>query len=291
MCGCVLISMDGSAGADATQTEKEKPRELHPHEPEYSDVGFLSKDEMAERRLRRKELESEKSTRLSQNRIGERERLKSESQLEARRVRLRFLALTDGPRPPESALCVQLRQKSVRHRKRVLEENRRKSAKSPFQIDLVAETERIDEEVLVRLKFEEQVTLADSKRKERVMDEVIRSALTEEDHVSRLRAEKVKLLVEQKRLKALRDMQKADSNLQRKQDMLVPGTLSSSAAAVALMSRCLKQAERTRQRRLQAELAKEKRAQVVARQAAEKQRKFEALKYRHGVEPSRDIAV
>ena len=120
----------------------------------------------------------------------------------------------------------------------MLEENRRKSAKSPFQIDLVAETERIDEEVLVRLKFEEQVTLADGKRKERVMDEVIRSALTEEDHVSRLRAEKVKLLVEQKRLKALRDMQKADSNLQRKQDMLVPGTLSSAAAAVSLMSRC-----------------------------------------------------
>ena len=90
--------MDGAAGAgatDATQTEKEKRRELHPHEPEYSDVGFLSKDEMAERRLRRKELESEKSTRLSQNRIGERERLKSESQLEARRVRLRFLA-SDG---------------------------------------------------------------------------------------------------------------------------------------------------------------------------------------------------
>ena len=41
------------------------------------------------------QLESEKSTRLSQNRIGERERLKSESQLEARRVRLRFLA-SDG---------------------------------------------------------------------------------------------------------------------------------------------------------------------------------------------------
>ena len=53
----------------------------------------------------------------------------------------------------------------------------------------------------------------------------------------------------------------------------------------------MNQAERTRQRRLQAELAKEKRAQVVARQAAEKQRKFAALKYRHGVEPSRDIAV
>ena len=50
-------------------------------------------------------------------------------------------------------------------------------------------------------------------------------------------------------------------------------------------------AERTRQRQLQAQLASEKRAQVVARQEAEKQRKFEALKYRHGVQPSRDITV
>lgn len=37
----------------------------------------------------------------------------------------------------------------MRHKKKVLEGNRRKTAKSPFQIDLVAETERIDEEVMV----------------------------------------------------------------------------------------------------------------------------------------------
>jgi hypothetical protein len=121
-------------------------------------------------------------------------------------------------------LWLQLRQKEMRHKRRVLEGNRRKTAKSPFQIDLVAETERIDEEVMVRLQFEDKLQVVDTKRKEKVMDAVIRSALTEEDHVARLREEKRKLLIEQKRLLALRDMQKSDANLQRKKDMLVSQT-------------------------------------------------------------------
>jgi hypothetical protein len=165
----------------------------------------------------------------------------------------------------------------------------------------VAETERIDEEVMVRLQFEEKLQVVDTKRKEKVMDAVIRSALTEEDHVARLREEKRKLLIEQKRLLALRDMQKSDANLQRKKDMLVSVHFQPSQCsfvATPCISCCLTlcdnpvvQAERTRQRQLQAQLAAEKRAQVVARQEAERQRKFEALKYRHGVQPSRDISV
>jgi hypothetical protein len=196
---------------------------------------------------------------------------------------------------------VQLRQKELRHKRKVLEENRRKSAKSPFQIDLVAETERIDEEVMVRLQFEDKLQVVDSKRKEKVMDAVIRSALTEEDHVARLREEKRKLLIEQKRLLALRDMQKSDANLQRKKDMLVSAPSQCSQPSCVGRTICFAsveqcgnpgaQAERTRQRQLQAQLAAEKRAQVVARQEAERQRKFEALKYRHGVQPSRDISV
>ena len=67
----------------------------------------------------------------------------------------------------------------------------------------------------VRVAFEEKLQVVDTKRKERVMDEVIRSALTEEDHVARLREEKRKLLIEQKRLKAMKDMQKSDANLRK----------------------------------------------------------------------------
>jgi hypothetical protein len=103
------------------------------------------------------------------------------------------------------------------------------------------QVERVDEEVKVRLSFEEKMDKAEIKRKTKVMDEVIRSALTEDDDVRALREEKRKLVLEEKKLKALRDGLKSDANLQRKQDML---------------------AEKTRQRRLQAQISEAKRRQV-----------------------------
>ena len=98
---------------------------------------------------------------------------------------MRQPALTHSASSP-----LQLRQKEMRHKKKVLEENRRKTSKSPFQIDLVAETERIDgenasnrrhnwggisqrlrvftEEVMVRVAFEEKLQVVNTKRKEKV---------------------------------------------------------------------------------------------------------------------------
>jgi hypothetical protein len=55
----------------------------------------------------------------------------------------------------------------------------------------------------------------------KVMDAVIRSALVEDDHVALLREEKRKLLIEEKRLKAVAGSMKSDANLQRKKDMIV----------------------------------------------------------------------
>ena len=45
------VEETAAAGGDTTADTTE--RELRPHRPEYSDVGFLSEAEMAERRLRR----------------------------------------------------------------------------------------------------------------------------------------------------------------------------------------------------------------------------------------------
>lgn len=59
----------------------------------------------------------------------------------------------------------QMRKKQVAWRKKILRDNQRKAAKSPFVVDLVAETERIDEEVQVRLQFESQMGTAEAKRK------------------------------------------------------------------------------------------------------------------------------
>ena len=61
----------------------------------------------------------------------------------------------------------QLKKKEAAWRKRQSLDNLRKSSKSPFHMDLVAETERIDEEVQVRLQFEEQMGAAETKRKVR----------------------------------------------------------------------------------------------------------------------------
>lgn len=242
---------DGGRGAAGGGVEKslaagEPLVELRPHHPEYSDVGFLSNAEMLERREKRVQLEHSKSLNLSQARIAQREMLKAENDREKK----------------------MLYKKKMQHRKKVRQENLRKSAKSPFVIDLVAETERIDEEVSVRVQYEEKMVAAESKRKVKVMDMVIRSALVEDEHVAMLREEKRKLRIEEKRLKAVAGSLKSDSNLQRKKDMM---------------------AEKTRQRQMMAELAKEKRKQVVVRQMAEQSRRTEALKYRHAVQPKLDI--
>jgi len=210
--------------------------------------GFLAEKELREQRKQRVQLEHNKSLSLSHARIAQRERLKGDMDAEKR----------------------MLKKKEAAWRKRQSLDNLRKSSKSPFHMDLVAETERIDEEVQVRLQFEEQMGAAETKRKMKVMDAVIRSALVEDDHVALLREEKRKLLIEEKRLKAVAGSMKSDANLQRKKDMI---------------------AETTRQRRMQAELASEKRKQVVERQLAERQRRVEALKYRHAVKPNLDIAV
>ena len=81
----------------------------------------------------------------------------------------------------------------------------------------------------MRLSFEEKMNKAEGKRKGRVKDEVIRSALVEDDDVLALREEKRKLVLEEKRLKALRDGLKSDANLQRKKDRLAEETRQRSA--------------------------------------------------------------
>eukprot|EP01051_Picozoa_sp_SAG22_P021955 SAG22_NODE_5064_length_1095_cov_1.307229_1_plen_250_part_10 len=236
------------AAADATNQSGETSRQLVPHRPEYSDVGFLSEAEMELRKNQRIENEAENSRLISQKRIKERSAIRKAQDDEKRAVYESYKA----------------------HHARVLEKNRRNLAKSPFQVDLVAETERIDEEVQVRLSFEGKMTKAEGKRKMKVMDEVIRSALVEEDDVAALREEKRKLVAEEKRLHALSGTLKSDANLQRKKDRI---------------------AEETRQRQLRAQIAEAKRRQVLAAREGERQKAIDALKFRHGVQPSRDMQI
>jgi hypothetical protein len=89
---------------------------------------------------------------------------------------------------------------------------------SPFLVDLVAESERADEENRVRLKEEMKRQSKLVKRKEMVKGEIILQALSEVSDLEALRQEKRNILAEEKRLKALLDLEKAKTK--RKQDLL-----------------------------------------------------------------------
>ena len=95
---------------------------------------------------------------------------------------------------------------------------RRKMEKSPFLVDLLAENERIDEENRVRIRENLARERALSKRKEKVKNEIILKALAEASDLDALRAEKRLIANEEKRLKALLDLEKTNGH--RKSDLL-----------------------------------------------------------------------
>lgn len=109
------------------------------------------------------------------------------------------------------------KEKSV---KRVKERQwKKRMASSPFAVDLVAETERIDEENRVRLRQEQRKARVALERKTRLKNTIIRKALTEATDLDTLRQEKRAIIAEERRLKSLLDLEKASAA--RKQDLLV----------------------------------------------------------------------
>lgn len=94
--------------------------------------------------------------------------------------------------------------------------NKSKSSRSPFLVDLVAENERIDEENKVRFREITRKQRATEKRKEKAKNEIILRALQEGNELDNLRMEKRKILDEEKRLRALIEIEK--TNAHRKDD-------------------------------------------------------------------------
>lgn len=90
------------------------------------------------------------------------------------------------------------------------------SNRSPFLVDLVAENERIDEENKVRFREITRKQRAIEKRKEKAKNEIILRALQEGNELDNLRMEKRKILDEEKRLRALIELEK--TNAHRKDD-------------------------------------------------------------------------
>ncbi|KAJ8612269.1 hypothetical protein CTAYLR_002932 [Chrysophaeum taylorii] len=82
---------------------------------------------------------------------------------------------------------------------------------SPFLVDLVAEHERLDEENKVRLDAEARRARALEKKRIALQQQVIVRALREDNDLDALRREKRAIVDEERRLKALLDLEKVQS--------------------------------------------------------------------------------
>lgn len=89
---------------------------------------------------------------------------------------------------------------------------RKKTAKSPFAVDLVAEDERIMEENRIRAAEEESRRRKAEERRERAKNEIVLKALSEFSDLEALREEKRAIMEEEQRLKALLSLQKVKTH-------------------------------------------------------------------------------
>ncbi|CAK4612268.1 hypothetical protein LEN26_008139 [Aphanomyces euteiches] len=105
-----------------------------------------------------------------------------------------------------------------RRRQHHIQKWQSKTTKSPFKVDLVADNERLDEENRVR-RMEEARRVRDLERKtKQIKNDIILKALQESSDLEALRREKRVIIEEEKRLKALLDLEKTNSH--KKMDML-----------------------------------------------------------------------
>lgn len=128
----------------------------------------------------------------------------------------------------------------IRARRQHLDKWTQKTARSPFHVNLVADNERLDEEHRLRMMERARRSRELEKRAKAAKSEVILKALTETPDLELLRREKRAIIDEEKRLKALLDLEKTNSH--RKMDLL---------AALALKRRRQEKEEYRRRQRQQ----------------------------------------
>jgi len=134
---------------------------------------------------------------------------------------------------------------------------RRKMERSPFMVDLIAENERIDEENRVRIEEETRRERMLLRRKEKIKNEIVLKALSEVSDLDALRREKRLIADEEKRLKALLIMEKA--NAHTKADLMAAQRAERQRKQVQAQYRRARLREETQKRReLETELLREK---------------------------------
>ncbi|CAN0328052.1 unnamed protein product [Ectocarpus sp. 12 AP-2014] len=136
------------------------------------------------------------SARIMSRRFIERDRVKDRMSAQTKRYRRR---LQEG-----------------KHKK--VQSWEKKTHRSPFLINLLAENERLDEENKVRLKEEARQARIREKRQEEAKNNIILQAMTESSDLEALRREKRAIIEEERCLKALMDIEKSSGH--RKAQML-----------------------------------------------------------------------
>eukprot|EP00993_Chasmostoma_nieuportense_P003156 NODE_3896_length_876_cov_96.177570_g3743_i0.p1 GENE.NODE_3896_length_876_cov_96.177570_g3743_i0~~NODE_3896_length_876_cov_96.177570_g3743_i0.p1 ORF type:complete len:227 (+),score=75.90 NODE_3896_length_876_cov_96.177570_g3743_i0:82-762(+) len=103
------------------------------------------------------------------------------------------------------------------YRKEKTQEWKNRFATSPFLVDLVADDERIEEEMQVKEHEDRRKQQEQDTRKKAVRNEIIVKALAELPVLDQSRAQKRQQLEEEKKLKALQSLAKVDALWDRKQ--------------------------------------------------------------------------
>ena len=145
---------------------------------------------------------------------------------------LRF-AERDGVKSSMLSHQASYRVKKFQNKMDLLDAAVAKTSRSPFLVNLLAENERIDEENKVRMSEQVRRERVFEERKEAAKNGIILKALQEASDLDALRREKRVIMEEERRLKALLDIEKTNSH--RKEDKM--------AAARAERQRKLAKAE------------------------------------------------
>ena len=88
---------------------------------------------------------------------------------------------------------------------------RQKMAGSPYTVNLVGEAERITEEMRVKQELEAWRKQYEERERERLRNEVVQSAMADAHKLQQLHRDKMAVQLEQKRLRALRDVQRSEA--------------------------------------------------------------------------------
>jgi hypothetical protein len=123
----------------------------------------------------------------------------------------------------------------IRNREKIADKWNKRLTNSPFNVDLVAEDERIFEENRIRNEEHNRIKREVYERKEKAKNDIILKALSEFSDLESLRREKRAIMEEEQRLKALLTLEKANQNA--KEDRIAAERAERQRAAAKLEQR------------------------------------------------------